>query len=176
MILACQDCLKHKLNQSIQHPVCPERKRAKPVVKTERRFNGESARSVRTLTTAFLGLACSWDISSSCSGVAFWTRLNMVNQPLREGEQKKACRVRESSLVQLQKTHRPRHKSVNIPGILRWLGKHLVCSLICHNIQSILFLMIVHNLPKNRKKLDKPRSRVSVSFKQQSQKVFSCLT
>jgi len=38
--LTCQDCLKHKLNQSIQHPMCPERKREKTVVIKERWFNG----------------------------------------------------------------------------------------------------------------------------------------
>jgi len=38
---------------------------------------------VWTLTTAFLGLACSCCICRSCSGVALWTRLSTLNQPLQ---------------------------------------------------------------------------------------------
>lgn len=39
-------------------------------------------RVFKRLTTAFLGLACSWDISSSCSGVHTRTLLSTLNHPL----------------------------------------------------------------------------------------------
>lgn len=53
---------------------------------------------VQRLTTAFFGLACSWDISSSCSGVHTRTLLSTLNQPLH-----RKTRVRGTSdCIQIQ--------------------------------------------------------------------------
>lgn len=48
------------------------------------------------LTTAFFGFACSWDISSSCSGVHTRTLLSTLNQPLH----RKPSSVSESVQIQ----------------------------------------------------------------------------
>lgn len=48
----------------------------------ELRLGPGQQRGKTTLTTAFFGLACSWCISMSCSGLALWTRLSTLNQPL----------------------------------------------------------------------------------------------
>lgn len=36
------------------------------------------------------------------------------------------------------------------PCILGRLGKHLIGSLICDNVQRVLFLMVIHNLPAKK--------------------------
>lgn len=53
-----------------------------PLLETELRLGPGQQRGKTTLTTAFFGLACSWCISMSCSGLALWTRLSTLNQPL----------------------------------------------------------------------------------------------
>lgn len=105
-------------------------------------------RVFKRLTTAFLGLACSWDISSSCSGVHTRTLLSTLNHPLH--------RRRGCHHVKAMKSDRDRclflllavyGQVYVIPRILRRLCEHLVCPLIGHNVQSVLLFMVIHNLP-----------------------------
>lgn len=66
--------------------------------KMELKWGPRQERGKTVLTTAFLGLACSWCISISCSGLALWTRLSTLNQPLsgvRESAESKGRRSQQ---------------------------------------------------------------------------------
>lgn len=63
---------------------------------TELRLGPRQERGKTALTTAFFGLACSWCISMSCSGLALWTRLSTLNQPLNGSEGVQKAKVSKS--------------------------------------------------------------------------------
>lgn len=83
--LTDRDCLKHRQSQSTPHPEFPawEKSRLSHESCTASRKLELITSCVKTLTTAFFGLACSWDMSSSCSGVQTRTLLRTLNQPLQ---------------------------------------------------------------------------------------------
>lgn len=98
---------------------------------------------MQRLTTAFFGFACSWDISSSCSGVHTRTLLSTLNQPLHRKTQVRGT----SDSIQIQTVM----CFMSSPPCILWrLSKHLISSLVRHDIQRVLLLVIIHNLPVRR--------------------------
>lgn len=136
--LTDQGCLMHKRSQSARRQEFPKGGRKGGDGFSEALLADNRASWGWTLTTAFFGLACSWDISSSCSGVHTRTLLRTLNQPLQT----------QMHCQHFENTHLLRNLSFSCtPCILRWLCKHLIGPLVGHNVQSVFLFVVIHYLP-----------------------------
>ena len=171
----CSFCF---ISINLAHPTSADSVSSSIEWKVDQRLGPRQQRGKTALTTAFFGLACSWFISMSCSGLALWTRLSTLNQPLDGGQRefrrnKFTKHVIENYTVNFHWqpqggtlfphiTYREggwqgkatvRWYTMDgyvIPGIFWRLCIDVVGSVVSHNIYCIFLLVIVHDLPTEK--------------------------